>query len=175
MNTIFLEINSARVQCSTMQGKRLNTDWSAMKKLWCIGDFTFEQLGEIFSIPATAIRKRASREKWKQLRQAASQRVTSGDGALTQHGEEIVDSAIRVGGKTTFRPRCAREAERLLSSLEESDVPDDLSGKEQFVDVLAKVERVGARSHGIDNDEGGNKFLVNLSVLAESPAVKAEA
>jgi hypothetical protein len=121
---------------------RYKVDWAAIQRLYAAGDYTFDQIAEIFAIPATAIRKRASDYNWKQLRQNVSQRLTNADGTLNNREEEIVDSAIRVGGKSTFRPRVAVQSERLLASLEKGEIPEDLTSKDP-------VERaLPSRCHG---------------------------
>jgi hypothetical protein len=157
-----------------MQGKKLNVDWSAVQRLWCLGDYTAEQIAEIFGINANAIRKRASEDGWGNLRKKISQKIMNADGSLTPRGEAVVESVIKVGGKNTFRPRVAVQSERLLSALEEGEVPADLKDKETFAEVLTKVEKVGSRAHGLDEGESKDKFLVDLTVLREKPLVKAD-
>ena len=153
----------------------LQKDWQSIQRLYLTGGYTFVQLSELFDVPAGAIRVRACRQKWKRLQaEVAKRRETSvtnaQTGQLTETAEAAVEAAVNVIGKETFRQRVAKQAEKVLKTLSKEN-PETLYDCAGFVGVLDKVERVGSRAYGLEEQaEGAPRCLINLNVLSQDAA-----
>jgi len=153
----------------------LQKDWQSIQRLYLTGQYTFVQLAELFSVPAGAIRVRACRQKWKKLQSEVMERretrVTNArTGELTKTAEVAVEAAVNVLGKETFRQRVAKQAEKVLEVLS-GEKPETLYDCAGFVQVLDKVERVGARAYGLgEQGESASRCLVNLALLSQDGA-----
>jgi hypothetical protein len=147
----------------------LHKDWQSIQRLYLTGQYTYVQLSELFDVPAGAIRVRSCRQKWKSLRAEVAERretrVTNPrTGQLTESAEAAAVAAVNVLGKETFRHRVAKQAEKVLSALSE-ETPETIDACAGFVGVLDKVERVGSRAYGLEEQAEGVRCLVNLAVL----------
>jgi hypothetical protein len=148
----------------------LQKDWQSIQRLYLTGQYTYVQLAELFDVPAGAIRVRACRQKWKKLQSEVmarrETRVTNPKtGELTEAAEGAVEAAVNVLGKETFRQRIAKQAEKVLTVLS-GEKPESLYDCAGFVQVLDKVERVGARAYGLEGQaEDASRCLINLAVL----------
>jgi hypothetical protein len=148
----------------------LQKDWKSIQRLYLTGQYSFAQLGELFSVPPGAIRTRACRQKWKKLQSEVMERretfVTNPQtGQLTKTAEAAVEAAVNVLGKETFRHRVAKEAEKVLKTLSR-ETPETVYDCAGFVGVLDKVERIGSRAYGLEEEaEGASRCIINLAVL----------
>jgi hypothetical protein len=148
----------------------LNKDWQSIQRLYLTGQYTFVQLAELFDIPPGAIRTRACRQKWKKLQSEVMERretrvTNSQTGRLTKTAEAAVEAAVNVLGRETFRQRVAKQAEKVLNVLS-GETPETLYDCAGFVGILDKVERVGARAYGLEEQaEGASRCIINLAVL----------
>jgi hypothetical protein len=152
----------------------LNKDWQSIQRLYLTGQYTFVQLAELFSVPPGAIRTRACRQKWKSLQAEVAERretrvINPQTGELTETAEAAVEAAVNVIGKQTFRQRVAKQAEKVLNVLS-GEKPETLYDCAGFIGVLDKVERVGARAYGLEEQaEGASRCIINLAVLQDAP------
>jgi hypothetical protein len=148
----------------------LRKDWQSIQRLYLTGQYTYVQLAQLFAVPAGAIRVRACRQKWKKLQSEVMERrdtrVTNAQtGQLTESAEAAVEAAVNVVGKETFRQRIAKQAEKVLNVLSR-DQPETLYDCAGFVGILDKVERVGARAYGLEEQaEGASRCVINLAML----------
>lgn len=150
----------------------LQKDWQSIQRLWLTGQYSYVQLAELFDVPAGAIRVRACRQKWKRLQgEVAARRETrvtnQQTGELTATAKAAVDAAVNVIGKETFRQRVAKQAEKVLGVLS-AEKPETLYDCAGFIGVLEKVEKVGCRAYGLEEQvEGASKCIINLAVLQD--------
>jgi hypothetical protein len=149
-----------------MPRARSDINWDAVKVIWLNGQHTSEELGAIFGISADAIRGRAFREHWSELKQV-KQDKTAVLSALPQvrlpaSPGEIVERAEKLRGPGSFRRRVAEQAERIIDKLEAKE-PDSIRELDGFAEVLVKTEKVGARAYGIDSEE--SRPCINIAVL----------
>jgi hypothetical protein len=164
----FLGCNSGK----SLVPAALHKDWQSIQRLYLTGQYTYVQLAKLFDVPAGAIRVRACRQKWKKLQAEVAERretrVTNPQtGQLTKTAEAAVEAAVNVIGKETFRQRIAKQAEKVLNVLT-GEKPESLYDCAGFVQVLDKVERVGARAYGLEEQgESASRCIINLAVLSQ--------
>jgi hypothetical protein len=148
-----------------MPRARSDINWDAVKVIWLNGQHTSEELGAMFGISADAIRGRAFREHWNDLKRL-KQDKTAVLQALPEvrspaSPSEIVQRAEKLRGPASFRRRVAEQAERIIDKLESKE-PESMRELDSFAEVLGKTEKVGARAYGIDSESGP---CINIAVL----------
>jgi hypothetical protein len=155
-----------------MPRARTDINWDAVKVIWLGGQHTSEELGAMFGISADAIRGRAFREHWNELKRV--KRVKRDKTAVSQalpevrlpaSPAEIVERAEKLRGPASFRRRVAEQAERIIDKLEVKD-PESIRELDGFAEVLVKTEKVGARAYGIDSE--GPRPIINIEMLSGS-------
>jgi hypothetical protein len=150
-----------------MPRARSDINWDAVKVIWLNGQHTSEELGAMFGISADAIRGRAFREHWNELKRVKQDKTAVAQALpevrLPASPGEIVERAEKLRGPASFRRRVAEQAERLIDKLEAKD-PDSIRELDSFAEVLVKTEKVGARAYGIDSE--GPQPIVNIGVLS---------
>jgi hypothetical protein len=150
-----------------MPRARTDINWDAVKVPWINASHTSEELGAMFGISADAIRGRAFREHWNDLKRI-KQDKTAVSAALPEvrlpaSPGEIVERAEKLRGPASFRRRVAEQAERIIDRLESKD-PDSMRELDSFAEVLVKTEKVGARAYGIDSE--GPRPVINIELLS---------
>ena len=149
-----------------MPRARSDINWPAVKAMWLSRQHTSEELGAIFGISADAIRGRAFREHWNELKRLKQDKtaVLSAlpEVRLPASPGEIVQRAEKLRGPASFRRRVAEQAERIIDKLEAKD-PDSIRELDGFAEMLVKTEKVGARAYGIDSEE--SRPCINIAVL----------
>jgi hypothetical protein len=150
-----------------MPRPRSDINWDAVKVIWLNGQHTSEELGAIFGISADGIRGRAFRERWNELKRIKQDKTAVSQGLpevrLPASPGEIVERAEKLRGPASFRRRVAEQAERIIDKLEMKE-PDSMRVLDNFAEVLAKTEKVGARAYGIDSD--GPRPVINIELLS---------
>jgi hypothetical protein len=133
--------------------------------MWLSGQHTSEELGAIFDISADAIRGRAFREHWNELKRVKQDKtaVSLPEVRLPASPGEIVERAEKLRGPASFRRRVAEQAERIIDRLEAKD-PESIRELDSFAEVLVKTEKVGARAYGIDSSE--SRPVINIEMLS---------
>ena len=150
---------------------RPHTDinWDAVKVIWLNGQHTSEELGAMFGISADAIRGRAFREHWSELKRVKQDKtaVLSAlpEVRLPASPGEIIERAEKLRGPASFRRRVAEQAERIIDKLERKE-PESIRELDGFAEVLVKTEKVGARAYGIDSEEP--RPVINIEMLSGS-------
>jgi hypothetical protein len=150
-----------------MPRARTDINWDAVKVIWLNGQHTSEELGAMFGISADAIRGRAFRERWNELKRIKQDKTAVlqalSEVRLPASPGEIVERAEKLRGPASFRRRVAEQAERIIDKLEGKD-PDSIRELDGFAEVLVKAEKVGARAYGIDSDEP--RPVINIEMLS---------
>lgn len=167
--------------------------WDAIKTLWCTGEKSCREIGEIFGVIPNTISTRAKREGWSKLKDrvmshADPQLDEHSDSAKAEpvlrnpqngmissigvgHGfapsplgdEEIVRRAVTLSGSDHFRTRVLAVNEKALKILEANE-PTNVGEVDRFAEALTKVERIGARTYGYDRES--ERPAINISVLS---------
>jgi hypothetical protein len=167
--------------------------WDAIKTLWCTGEKTCKEIGQIFGVVPNTITTRSLREKWHKVRDkvlsrpqpSVEQKAESDKAEIDpEHlgkgtfesipnrakittlplGEEvIVQRARMISGSDSFRSRVIAVNEKALAVLENNE-PTNVSEVDRFAEALTKVERVGARTYGYDRE--AERPIINIGVLA---------
>jgi hypothetical protein len=149
-----------------MARARTDINWDAVKVIWLGGQHTSEELGAMFGITADAIRGRAFREHWNELKRIKQDKTAVSqvlpEVRLPASPGEIVERAEKLRGPASFRRRVAEQAERIIDRLE-AKTPDSIRELDSFAEVLVKTEKVGARAYGIDSEE--SRPCINIAVL----------
>jgi hypothetical protein len=152
-----------------MPRARTDINWDAVKVIWLNGQHTSEELGAMFGITADAIRGRAFRENWNELKQIKQDKTAVSSARpvvrLPASPGEIVQRAEKLRGPASFRRRVAEQAERIIDKLEMRN-PDSMRELDSFAEVLVKTEKVGARAYGIDSE--GPRPVINIEMLSGS-------
>jgi hypothetical protein len=149
-----------------MPRARTDINWDAVRVIWLNGQHTSEEFGAMFGISADAIRGRAFRERWSDLKRVKQDKTAVSQALpevrLPASPAEIVERAGKLRGPASFRRRVAQQAERIIDKLEAKD-PDSIRELDGFAEVLVKTEKVGARAYGIDSEE--SRPCINIAVL----------
>jgi hypothetical protein len=167
--------------------------WDAIKTLWCTGEKSCKEIGQIFGVVPNTITTRALREDWHRLKarvvkhngpvvieHSASEILENvrpepatgtfssivGSPKITRDpldDEAVVLRAKTISGSDHFRSRVIAVNEKALKVLEQNE-PTNVGEVDRFADALTKVERVGARTYGYDRES--ERPVINIGVLS---------
>jgi hypothetical protein len=91
------------------------------------------------------------------------QEISAGQSNVVIPAEERI-KALRPK-QDLFRERVAAQTNRVLDHLEQQELLTNMQA-DQFITILEKTEKVGARARGMDkDDEKSSRVLINLAVL----------
>lgn len=167
--------------------------WDAIKTLWCTGEKSCKEIGEIFGVVPNTITTRARRENWHSLLAQVQQRPQPSVGQKAESAKAesvdekpangmlssiptnpgfarppledsvIVARATALSGSDHFRSRVILANEKALKILEDNE-PNNIGEVDRFAEALTKVERIGARTYGYDRES--ERPVINIGVLS---------
>lgn len=166
--------------------------WDAIKTLWCTGEKSCREIGQIFGVVPNTITTRAHREDWHKLlaqvrepqappklaaiNSAKAESVHEKPTSLTFESiavdptfrrtplgdDVIVQRAKAISGSDHFRTRVIAVNEKALRVLENNE-PTNVGEVDRFAEALTKVERIGARTYGYDRES--ERPVINLGIM----------
>ena len=167
--------------------------WDAIKTLWCTGEKSCVELGQIFGVVPNTITTRARREKWHKLLAQVRESTAPSEGpkadslkaeqatdfaaavtsssipgriktSMVALGDEVVVQRAReISGSDHFRSRVITMNNKALTVLENNE-PTNVGEVDRFAEALTKVERIGARTYGYDRES--ERPVINIGVLS---------
>ena len=151
-----LEIRVTGMHVRGMPVARDNIEWECVRRLQAKCTHTYEEMGEIFGIPAATIRVRAHREGWNANRERKEDK--------TQHA--LTKKPVSVpAARESFRARIAERVEKILEIADSLPDPQSTRDLDNHLNVLEKAEKVGSRSYGLE-EKTGVSVLINLAALS---------
>lgn len=138
-----------------------NVDWEAVEREYRAGQLSLREIGRLFKVTDTAIRKRAKAENWQRdltdkVREAVRNKLVR-DGSQSQRAndEEIVEAAADRSHNVVLSHRTDISQLRALSTILATRLSQHLDGisgegpgigdKESATDMLEKLTRIRAR------------------------------